>query len=338
MPEAIVEGSGLSKTFLVGGGLWGGRKSLRALDNVSITVLPGEALSIIGESGCGKSTLGKILAGIIRPDQGSVLIDGKNPKILRPAEASRLRLEIQIIQQDPYGSLNPRRRVFNIIGDPLIRHRLERGPAVKRRVTELLESVGLGEAVISKFPYQLSGGQRQRVGIARAFAVNPRLVVADEAVSMIDVSLRATVLGLMRKLQAEQGVAYVFITHDLALARYFSRRYRSMVMYAGQVIELGQTLDVIDRPLHPYTAMLREAVPEPNPERRKPLQLIPKSSDLPDLTISNSGCLFVERCPFAIDQCREEIPVLEGKGDPTHFVACHRAPEWTAAIDRAREA
>ncbi len=335
MATNVVQGKDLAQQYRVG------RGNLRALDGVSFELESARSLAIVGESGCGKSTLGKIIAGIVEPTQGSVYIEGENLSQASKTEAIKLRLSVQVVQQDVYSSLNPRRRVSGILCDPMVYHRIVRNrKAAADRAAELLDMVGLSPAsdFLQRFSYQMSGGQRQRVAIARALCVNPKIVVADEAVSMIDMSLRSSILNIFQRLQDDMGIAYMFITHDVALARYFARDYRTMVMYAGKVIELGPTEAVVDHPLHPYTRMLCEAVPDPDPANRHALRLVPKASDLPDLTQPDTGCRFRARCPFETSQCSNEVPILRTLGEGGHWVACHHAEEWPGMVDQAEEA
>ena len=322
----------VSKTYRVNKSLVGKKKFLWALKEVSLDIHAGEIIAVVGESGCGKSTLGRIIAGAFPATSGEILLQGQSLAHMGRAEFRREMRGIQLVHQDPYSALHPTKTVEAILHDPLRIHRMVDKNKISSRLRELLELVGLSpvENFLQKYPYQLSGGQRQRVVLARALTVNPRLIVADEAVSMIDVSMRQTILSLMKRLQKELGIAYVFITHDLALARYFAQGYRTIVMYAGQVIEQGPTEAVITDPRHPYSAILKAAVPRANPEEGLFTGLRPRTTDLPDLTNTVPGCRFAPRCPFVQDQCTHRAPELSHYANLHRDVACHRTPEWPA--------
>ena len=329
---AVLSLSQISKDFTVGvRPLFKPQRRLRALRDVTLELDRGDIVAVVGESGCGKSTLARIAAGVMDPTSGSIRIQGTDLKDVSRTKARELRRSVQIVHQDPYAALNPTMTVYQTLSAPLLIHRMVPKGQVQARVVELLRMVGLNERHLQKYPNELSGGQRQRVVLARAFTVRPDVIVADEAVSAIDVSMRQTILSVMQRIHDEEGTAYLFITHDLGLARYFAHSGTLAVMYAGRVMEYGETEAVIKGPRHPYTAILRQAVPDPDPEVNQPQDLIPvRSTELPDLTQEQTGCAFSTRCPFAVDRCLSEVPVLRpvgpGAGNPV-FVACHRAEE-----------
>jgi len=293
---------------------------VKAVDGISFSMEEGEVFSLVGESGSGKTTTGKLVLRLLDPTAGQIVFQGKDITHLSQKELRPLRKHMQIIYQDPYASLNPRMRVGEAIMDPLLIHKIAEGKEAKEMVLEMLEKVGLTppEVFYESYPAYLSGGQRQRVAIARAMITRPKLVVADEPVSMIDVSLRASILDLMMDLRKEFGVAYLFITHDLAVAKYISDRIA--IMYLGKIMEMGKTRDLFREPLHPYTKALLSAIPVPTPgksrERIKLKGEIPSAIDIP------SGCRFHTRCPMRFEPCdKEEPPLIEVR--PDHWVACH---------------
>ena len=292
-----------------------GRVAVPVLRDISFEVAPLEFLCLVGESGCGKTTSGKILAGLLKPSAGRVLFEGRDVSTLRGAAYRAYRRSVQIIHQDPYASLNPTQSIFDILSFPLLRHRVARNrPEARSRVAELLEVVGLTpiQDMIDKYPHQLSGGQRQRVSIARALTTNPQVIVADEAVSMVDVSIRISILNMLMDMRERFGVTIVFITHDLALAKYFAWRGRIAVMYLGRIVELGSTPEVTGAPQHPYTRTLLSAIPEPDPDRtRHKTHIALRSEDIPRLSDLPPGCTFHPRCPwFAPGFCDLREPPL----------------------------
>ncbi len=313
---------GLRKHYPVASGfLSRERLAVRALDGVDITIAAGETLGVVGESGCGKSTLGRCLLRLVEPTGGEVRFDGHDLLTLSASAMRQMRREMQIIFQDPYASLNPRMRVGRIVAEGLEVHDLAHGHEKRRRVEELLVKVGLGPEHYDRYPHEFSGGQRQRIGIARALAVGPRFIVADEPVSALDLSIQAQVLNLLADLQEQMGLAYLFISHDLRVVEHIS--HRVAVMYLGRIVEQAPRETLYANPRHPYTRALLAAVPVPDPRRRAHRE--PLRGDVPSPLHPPSGCAFHPRCPFAEPRCRAETPALiEGAGG--HAVACHVFP------------
>ncbi|MGO1977543.1 ABC transporter ATP-binding protein [Brachybacterium tyrofermentans] len=318
----LIELDDASQVFHVKG------KDLPAVSDVSLSVGPGEVLCLVGESGSGKTTTARLAAGLASPTSGTVRYEGKDLAEMTRAERREYRRAVQYIHQDPYASLNPIRSVRSTLAIPLKRHGLARTTAeVDERVDELLTTVDLTPpgSYSAKFPHQMSGGQRQRVAVARGLTLSPRLLIADESTSMLDVSIRVSLLNMLTKLRTEEGVGFIYITHDLALAKYFAWEGRTAVMYLGKIVEVGPTQQVINNPQHPYTKALLEAVPEPDPElaaqKKSGGGLV--SAEIPSLSDLPSGCTFHPRCPLAQDRCRENVPVLEPvPGGAVQDVAC----------------
>jgi oligopeptide/dipeptide ABC transporter ATP-binding protein len=321
MSTPLIEARDLSRSF------GSRRRRIWAVDDVSLQVSGGDILCLVGESGCGKTTTGKLVAGLVRPTYGQILFEGQDIWQLEPKGFKRYRTAVQLIHQDPYASLNPAHTVFDIISAPLFRHRLvsDRAHAWQRCI-ELFHIVGLTppEDLMRKHPHELSGGQRQRVSVARALTVNPKFIVADEAVSMVDVSIRVSLLTMLGRLRSEFGVTFLFITHDLALAKYFAWEGRIAVMYVGSMMEVADTPRLVNDPLHPYTQALLSAVPEADPElTRNKERVALRSQDIPSLLDLPSGCRFHPRCPrFVEGLCDVERPALMPTGDGRE-VACH---------------
>jgi len=313
---------GLSKHFSAGavGRFWGRRGRLHAVDDVSFTLRPGTITALVGESGSGKSTVARVLAHLYEPSEGSVRFGGREAtRIRRRRELLRYRSQVQMIFQDPFGSLNPARTVRHHLERPLRIHRVVPRSQIDERVLELLETVGLvpPAEIAAKYPHELSGGQRQRVAIARALAVEPVVLLADEPISMLDVSIRIGILNLMTKLKEERGLAFLYVTHDLASARYLADRM--LVMYAGQIVEEGPTEQVLAEPLHPYTRLLRSAVPDPHAGLRSTrIELHRRSHAAVD---PGAGCRFRERCPLAVAACETVDPALV-EARPGHAARC----------------
>jgi oligopeptide/dipeptide ABC transporter ATP-binding protein len=291
---------------------------VKAVDSVSFTVRQGETLGLVGESGCGKSTLGRSILRLEKPTAGEIWYRGKNLLACTEKEMRALRGEMQMIFQDPYSSLNPKMTVGEIIGEPMLVHRLCGGRQRQRRVGELLELVGLRAAHARRYPHEFSGGQRQRVGIARALAVDPKLIICDEAVSALDVSIQAQVLNLLKRLQAEMRLTYIFISHGLATVKHMSTRVG--VMYLGKMMELAGRESIYRKPLHPYTRALLSAIPSPDPEQRRERQIL--MGDVPSPANPPAGCRFHTRCPQCAGLCRTDEPELR-QAEEGHWVACH---------------
>ncbi len=319
--EVLLEVRDLVKHFPVAGGLFGGRSGVvRAVDGVSFTIRRGETLGLVGESGCGKTTTGRCVLQLERPTSGAVVFEGRDLTQLSAAELRAVRRRIQVIFQDPYSSLNPRMTVGQIIAEPLAVHGIVRTAAGRRdRVGELLRHVGLLARHAERYPHQLSGGQRQRVGIARALAVEPSLIICDEPVSALDVSIQAQIINLLEDLQSEFGLTYLFIAHDLAVVRHISDRIA--VMYLGHIVEVADRKALYDEPLHPYTRALLAAVPIPDPELEARREHIVVRGEVPSPLNPPSGCVFHPRCPVAIDRCRVDVPPLR-EVKPGHWAAC----------------
>jgi oligopeptide/dipeptide ABC transporter ATP-binding protein len=325
-PAPLLQVRDLVKSYPLRGGFF--RRSIgavRAVQGVSFDLVAGETLGLVGESGCGKSTLGRNILRLEDATSGSVIFDGTDLMALSHRELFHHRRDMQMIFQDPYSSLNPRMTVGEIIQEPLDIHRIGTRKDRESTVRELLEAVGLRPEYSSRYPHEFSGGQRQRIGIARALALRPRVIVADEPVSALDVSVQAQVLNLMVALQRERNLTYIFISHDLSVVEYISDRIA--IMYLGRIVEEGPKDTIFSRPAHPYTRALIESAPVPDPERRR--ERPPIKGETPSPVNPPSGCAFHPRCPFATDACSKTIPALE-RADPTddrHRVACLRKDE-----------
>jgi len=318
----LVEVRDLRKHFPVGGGFLGsGRAVVRAVDGVSLAISSGETVGLVGESGCGKSTFGRLVLRLLEPTEGDVLFDGRSLSSLGRRELRALRREMQIVFQDPYGSLNPRMRIADIVGEGLAVHHLGTRSERRARVLELLTRVGLPADSADRYPHQFSGGQRQRIGIARALAVRPRFIVADEAVSALDVSIQAQIVNLLQDLRRELGLTLLFIAHDLRVVEHVSDRVA--IMYLGRIVELAPRDELYANPRHPYTQALLSAVPELDRARRR--TRITLGGEPPSPVAPPDGCAFHPRCPHAVERCRRDVPSLEG-GARDHLVACHVFP------------
>jgi oligopeptide transport system ATP-binding protein len=348
MPPPLERGKGsellairdLKVHFDLGGGgffdrLVGGkpvRRVVKAVDGVSIDIYPGETLGLVGESGCGKSTLGRAILRLTEPTGGQVLFRGADLANLSQREMREHRKHLQMIFQDPYASLNPRMTVGQIIGEPVETFRLASSAYARdSRVRELMETVGLSPRFIKRYPHEFSGGQRQRIGIARALAVNPDFVVADEPISALDVSIQAQIMNLMERLQKENNLTYLFISHDLRAIRHVSDRVA--VMYLGKLVEIAGARVIYDEPLMPYTKALISAVPVPDPEIEATRQRIVLEGDVPSPINPPQGCRFHTRCPYAIEACKEVVPPL-AEIKPNHFAACIRISPEEPHIER----
>jgi len=319
--KILLDVRNLVKHFLVSGGLFGGHRALiRAVEGVSFTIRRGETLGLVGESGCGKTTTGRCILMLERPTSGEIIFEGRDLTALGESELRGVRRRVQVIFQDPYSSLNPRMTVGQIIAEPLAVHRIVPDSAARAaRVRDLLGHVGLVPRHAERYPHELSGGQRQRVGIARALAMEPKLVICDEPVSALDVSIQAQIINLLEDLQAEFGLTYLFIAHDLSVVRHISDRVA--VMYLGKIVELADRKALYDDPLHPYTKALLSAVPIPDPEVEARREHIVLRGEVPSPVNPPSGCVFHPRCPIAIDRCRAEVPPLR-EIRPGHWAAC----------------
>jgi oligopeptide transport system ATP-binding protein len=297
------------------------KRIVKAVDGVSFEILKGETLGLVGESGCGKSTLGRAVLRLTEPTSGQIFYRDQDLSKLNPRDLRERRRNLQMIFQDPYASLNPRMTIGQIVGEPLDTFGLARGKEAERRVQDLLETVGLSKRFIKRYPHEFSGGQRQRIGIARALAVDPDFIVADEPISALDVSIQAQIMNLLERLRREKNLTYLFISHDLRAIRHVSDRVA--VMYLGKLVEVADAKTIYDEPLMPYTKALISAVPVPDPDVEASRQRIMLEGDVPSPINPPSGCRFHTRCPYAIDKCREVVPELV-EIKPDHFAACIR--------------
>ncbi|WP_217595446.1 ABC transporter ATP-binding protein [Cohnella sp. GbtcB17] len=311
----ILELTDLRKHFNLSGG-----RVLKAVDGLNFNVRRGETFGLVGESGCGKSTAGRTIMQLYEPTSGSIKFDGRDVSKLTKSERIKFTKEMQMVFQDPYASLNPRMTVGRIIGEGLEIHGLASGRKRAERVAELLDAVGLNEEHANRFPHEFSGGQRQRIGIARALAIEPKFIVADEPISALDVSVQAQVVNLFKKLQRERDLTYLFIAHDLAMVKHISDRIG--VMYLGKLVEVADSDELNENPLHPYTQSLLSAIPLPDPEQQKSRERIILKGEIPSPLNPPSGCPFRTRCPHAMDICAKTMPEFK-EVKPEHYVACH---------------
>ncbi len=326
MSCAFLEIEDLQTHFPVEAGLIFKRRlgTVRAVDGVRLSIEEGEVLGIVGESGCGKSTLGRTIVQLIPPTAGTVILEGRNLNQLHGRGLRRARRDFQMIFQDPYASLNPRLNVFDTLAEAIRTHKTVPRGELRRRVTALMQKVGLLPRTMKKYPHEFSGGQRQRIAIARALAVEPKLIIADEPVSALDVSIQAQIINLLVLLRHEMKLTLIFISHDLSVVKHISDRIA--VMYLGKVVELGEARAVLEKPLHPYTKALISAVPIVDPTREHARKRIVLPGDPPSPMNPPVGCRFHPRCPYMIDACKAEVPPLVDWGG-NHFAACIRVPE-----------
>ncbi len=327
MSEPLLEVTDLTKYFPIRKGFFQRTVGhVRAVDGVSFSVARGEILGLVGESGCGKTTTGRCILRLIEPTSGSVRFEGREVVGLSRGAMRSLRREMQIIFQDPFSSLNPRLTVRAMLAEVLRVHGLARGAALQERITALLRQVGLSPSQAARYPHEFSGGQRQRIGIARALAVGPKLIVADEPVSALDVSIQAQIVNLLKDLQRDLSLTYVFIAHDLSVVEHISDRVA--VMYLGQIVELAPSGDLYRQPLHPYTVSLLSAIPQPDPDRQRTRIVL--TGDVPSPANPPSGCRFHPRCFMARERCAQEVPLLR-EVVPGHRAACHYSEELLAS-------
>jgi len=320
MANLILRIENLCKFFPVKKGILSSRvEFVRAVDDISLSIERFETLGLIGESGCGKSTLARTILRLIEPTSGKIFFNGSDLLSLNTKQMKKFRKNMQIVYQDPYLSLNPRRTILKTVGEPFIIHGIAKGVQLRKRVLELLEKAGLKEEHLYRYPHEFSGGQRQRIGIARALALNPSFLILDEPTSALDVSVQAKIINLLKKIQVHYSLTYLFISHDLSVIKHTSSRIG--VMYAGQLLELSKSRELFSNPLHPYTQALLSAVPIPDPDRRRKKIIL--KGQVPSLITPPTGCRFHPRCPQAMSICREEKPELKNvsKG---HLVGCHR--------------
>ena len=319
MGDILIQSKNLKKYFFDTGGWLSKQKNIvKAVDNVDLEIVQHETLALVGESGCGKSTLARLLINLLQPTEGEVLYKGENIFNLRAEAAKQFKKQVQFIFQDPYACLNPRMKVVDIIGEPLTTHQLATGKNKEIKVEQLMNLVGLRQEFMNRYPHQFSGGQRQRIGIARALALNPELLICDEPVSALDVSIQSQILNLLKDLQAQFGLTYFFISHNLSVVRYMADRV--CVMFLGKVVELGNCEEIFEQPLHPYTSFLMNAAPVPNPKLRNRARLL-LEGEVPSPMNPPPGCRFHTRCPYVQEICRVEEPKLADYGG--RKCACH---------------
>lgn len=325
----LIEVKGLKKLFSVKKGFFGTTKYLHAVDGISFAIRKGETFSLVGESGCGKSTTGRLVTRLLEPNHGEVWFKGQNISHISDNQMRPLRKDMQMVFQDPYASLNPRMKVKDLVAEPLLIHTKLSSKERDKLACELLETVGLNSLHAERFAFEFSGGQRQRIGIARALSVRPSLIVADEPVSALDVSIQSQVLNLLQDLQEEYGMTYLFISHDLSVVEHISDRIG--VMYLGSLVETADKDTLYDRPLHPYTQALLSSVPVPDPSLKK--ERIILKGDLPSPVDPPTGCRFHTRCPSCMEICKQHVPVFR-EVEPGHELACHLFDEEMLKLER----
>lgn len=325
----LIEVKGLTKHFPIRKGFLNKQVgAVQAVTNLDLTIFTGETLSLVGESGCGKSTAGRTILQLLRATQGSVVMDSQELTTLKGNALRQQRRNMQMIFQNPYSSLNPRMTIGDTLAEPLSIHRIAKGQALHQRILELLDMVGLPQDALNRYPHEFSGGQRQRVGIARAIALNPKFIVADEPVSALDVSIQAQILNLLDQLKAEFNLTYLFIAHNLSVVEYISNRVA--VMYLGSIVEIAPVESLYRRPLHPYTQALLSAVPVPDPDYDTS-QRVYLEGDLPNPANPPSGCRFHTRCPYVTDQCKQQVPEAK-EYFPGHVAYCHHIEQLSASV------
>ena len=315
--KILMETRHLVKEFLIGGTRKNPQR-VHAVSDINLKIYEGETLALVGESGCGKSTLGRTLIGLLDKTSGEIYFDGQEITSMKASELAPFRRQMQIVFQDPYASLNPRMRVREIIGEPLITYGMKDKHELEKRVRELMREVGIPDEFYNRYPHQFSGGQRQRIGIARAIALNPRLIICDEPVSALDVSIQSQVLNLLKDLQDQYHLTYLFISHDLSVVKFIADRV--CVMFLGKVCEIGATEDLYEKPFHPYTKFLLNAIPKADPRQRKEAKEL-LTGEIPSPVTPPSGCRFHTRCPYVKDICRQQEPKGNVIGERTVF--CH---------------
>jgi oligopeptide transport system ATP-binding protein len=320
--QPLLEVNNLEMYFPINSGLIFQHKvgDVKAVDGVSFSILPGETLGLVGESGSGKTTIGRSIIQLNRPTAGEIWLDGVDLCTLKGSKLRAMRRRMQMVFQDPYSSLNPRMTIGSIVGEPLIVHNMAKGKKeVREQVAELLHVVGLNPSMVDRYPHEFSGGQRQRIGIARAISVHPDLIVADEPVSALDVSIQAQLINLLEDIQEQFGLTFLFIAHDLSVVRHMSEHIA--VMYLGKIMEMSERKELFENPQHPYTKALLSAVPVPNPRTELTRERVVLQGSIPSPINAPSGCVFNTRCPIATDECKVEIPVLKEYA-PGHWAAC----------------